>query len=132
MIRTILVVPSPRFHLSKTGVSPEILRAHLRILEALLNLDTFMRLHHGPQDSNFLEGRDEGLMTAAFLVVDVFADDAPVGDVEDLLAVDVVGIGKAVEDEPKHCECETHALTKRVVMAKSSYSCVTPLLSGHR
>lgn len=38
-------------------------------------------------------------MATAFVIVDVFADDTPVRDVEYFLAVDAIGIAESVQNE---------------------------------
>ena len=58
-----------------------------------------MGFYHRTQDRDLLVWGDKGLMTAAFVIIDILADDMPVRYVEYFLAMDVVGICESVEDE---------------------------------
>lgn len=55
------------------------------------------------KDFNIADWAEEGLVAAALIVVVVyvFADDPPVGEVEDIAAEDLVGVGEAVEDKAR-------------------------------
>jgi hypothetical protein len=53
----------------------------------LLDLDAFVGSDQVAEDFDVTRGGDEGLVPTAIFIVDVFADNAPVGDVEDLFIV---------------------------------------------
>lgn len=59
-----------------------------------------MRPDDGAEHAGLAHGGDKGLVAAALVVVDVLADDPPLVEAEDRLAVDLVGVREAVEDEP--------------------------------
>lgn len=70
-----------------------------RILQALLDLDTLVGQYRRSEDVDAATGRNEGLMAASFLVVNVLANHSPVLHVKDVLAEEPICVGKAVEDE---------------------------------
>jgi hypothetical protein len=47
-------------------------------------LDAFVGFDEVAEDVDVVRGGQEGLVSATVFVVDVFADDAPVGNVEDV------------------------------------------------
>lgn len=101
-VRTILIrviSHGPALHLPQTGELEQPIGARGRILDALLDLNALVGSDGEAEDATVARGGQEGLVTSAVFVVDVLADDAPVGDVEDLLSVEDVGVCEAVEDE---------------------------------
>ena len=96
---TITVISHPLVDWLQTRNLPKPFHAGLRVLVALLNLDALKGRDAVAQYLDVADGRDRGSVTAAFRVVYILADDLPVGEVEDFLAVDPVCVGEAVEDE---------------------------------
>lgn len=60
-----------------------------------------MSLDDGTEGLGLVQGRVKGTVAAAVDVVDVLANDLPVIRPKLILADDLVGSGKTVEDEPK-------------------------------
>lgn len=100
MRRTIVVAETPVLRLSETGHFPEFLSSDLRVFETLLDFDALVSLEGSFVKESLVLGGHESLVAATVFVIDVFAYDLPVGDVEDLLAEYFVGVVQAIEDEP--------------------------------
>lgn len=96
---TVILPHGPSLHLSQTRESEQPISARARVLDTLLDLDTLVCPNQVAEDLDIASGGYEGLMAAALIVVDVFADDPPVRDVEELFAVNGIDMGKTVEDE---------------------------------
>jgi hypothetical protein len=61
-------------------------------------------LDNGAEGLGLVQGRIKGTVAAAVDVVDVLANDLPVIRPKLVLADDLVGSGKTIEDEPKEVE----------------------------
>lgn len=90
---------SPSGSFEKACHVPQILGSPLGILQALLNLNALMLFDERSQSVCVSDWSVEGLMTATFVIVDVFANDLPVCRLENLISKDFIGICKAVENE---------------------------------
>lgn len=104
----LLAVVLPLVGLGHAGGAPEIIGLGGRVLDALFDLDTFVRLDAFAENLDFADRRVKGLMAAAVNVVDIFANDTPVVEVESVFAEDAVCVDEAVENESKyggkHCK----------------------------
>ncbi len=65
----------------------------------MFDLDAFVGFDEVAEDVDVVRGGQEGLVSATVFIVDVFADDAPVGNVKDVRVVEGVGVNEAIEDE---------------------------------
>lgn len=85
--------------LLEVGAVPQPRHRRLRVLQALLHLNTFVCFDGLTKHSDIPQGREESLVTAAILVVNVLADYLPVFDLEGLFSENFVCIDQAVENE---------------------------------
>lgn len=71
----------------------------LRVLQALFNLHTLVSLDCYTKDLNIFDWSIECLVTASFVIVDVFTNDFPVFDVECFLAKNFIRIKETIQYE---------------------------------
>lgn len=93
-----LVCPSN--DLCHASVVPEFRPSKQRVLQTLLDLDPVVASDDGTQSLGVVNGRIEGAMPAALIVVDVLADDFPVIRIEFFRTDDFVGVGESIQNEP--------------------------------
>lgn len=95
---TVLLLRPSGDVLKTTGLE-QLAHATRRILEALLDLDSVVSRKGGAECRCLPARRDKGLMPTALAVVDILADDSPVGDSEDLLAEEMIDMSQTVQDK---------------------------------
>ncbi len=73
----------------------------MRILQALLDLDTLATPNPLTEDVDIAEGAEKGLVTPALvmIVINVLANDFPILELEDVLAEYLVRMRQAVKDK---------------------------------
>lgn len=89
--------PPSSFH--QPSGPQQLLHPNLRIFQALLDLDAFMRFNDSSQNLDLSDRAVECLVSPAFVVVNVFTNDLPVIKVECLLSENAVRIDEAVKNE---------------------------------
>lgn len=93
MALTILIFGSfPSGHLLQARLSPKCTAFSSRILQTLFDLDALILLNIDAKDRNILVRSVKCLMASSVLVADIFTDDSPVFEVEEVFLQNTVGV----------------------------------------
>lgn len=65
----------------------------------MLDFEPFILLDIAAEDVDFSSGREERLVAAAVFIIDELANDLPFIEVENVTAINVVGMAQAVQNK---------------------------------
>lgn len=89
----------PLCHRFQTRLLPKSPDFFIGVLQTLLNLNSLAFFHQNTTSWDILFWRVKCLVTTAFVVMNILANNFPVIDIEDFLIEDSIGVFQPIEDE---------------------------------